>query len=180
MHRRSTFVVAALVVLLAGALAAAVVTSSGHADAQAAAPANPALQERADHFLAVVNSSYQALRTVSHEAEWAAATDVTPAHDAAAAAAGKALAAFSGDPVVITQAKELLAQAGELDPLTVRQLRRVLLNAAEGPMTNPPLVAARIDAETAQASTLNSFPFELAGRLTDGNRHYVALHMPAE
>ncbi len=68
-------------------------------------------------------------------------TDVSPAHDAAAEAAGKARAAFNGNPAVITEAKALLEQRAELEPLTVRQLERVLLNAAEGPMTNPELVA---------------------------------------
>ena len=46
----------------------------------------------------------------------------------------------------------------------MRQLERLLLNAAEGPMTNPELVKARIAAETRQASILNSFEFKLAGQ----------------
>jgi len=64
---------------------------------------------------------------------------------------------------VINEARALLAHEREIDPLTVRQLRRILFNAAEGPMTNPELTAARIDAETRQASTLNGFEFKLAG-----------------
>jgi len=140
---------------------AASATASG---ATSTGAAKSPIQERADRFLALVNSNYQALRTLSRQEEWLAATDVTPEHDAAAAAAGKALAAFNGDPVVITEARELLAHETELDPVTVRQLRHALLNAAEGPMTKPELVSARIDAETAQSSTLNSFPFELDGQ----------------
>lgn len=133
------------------------------------APATNPNQLRADQFLALVNPMYQALSTVESVAQWDAQTDVTAEHDAAASAAAKAKAAFNGNPALITEARELLTNVGELDTLTVRQLRRVLLNAAEGPMTNPDLVSARIDAETAQSSTLNSFTFRLAGRPITAN-----------
>ncbi len=118
-------------------------------------------QERADLFLALVNSGYQALYRVQSEAQWAAATDVSAPHDAAADAAGKAYAAFNGNPAIIKEARELLAAKAQLVPLTVRQLNQIMLNAAECPMTNPDLVNARVTAETAQASTLNGFVFKL-------------------
>src|SRR5213083_2093045 len=118
-------------------------------------------QERADRFLKLANAGYQALYRVNSEAQWAAVTDVTPEHDAAAEATGKAYAAFNGNPAIINQARELLAHEKELDELTVRQLKQLLLNAAEGPMTNPDLVAKRVAAETKQASILNSFKFKL-------------------
>jgi len=133
------------------------------------AAARSPLQERADRFLALVASSYQALHLVSAEANWAASTDVGPEHDAAAAAAAKALAAFSGNAQLIAEVKALLAHEGELDELAQRQLKRLLLIAAEGPMTNPVLTADRIDAETAQASTLNSFVFRLDGEEISAN-----------
>jgi peptidyl-dipeptidase A len=133
------------------------------------AGARSAIQERADRFLALVNASYQGLSTVSQRAQWEAVTDVTAEHDAASAAAGKAQAAFVGNPAVINEAKALLEHAAELDPLTVRQLQRALLNAAEGPMTNPALVTARIDAETKQASTLNGFVFMLDDKAITAN-----------
>ena len=122
------------------------------------------LQERADRFLELVNAGAQALARVESEAQWDAATDVTPAHDAAAEVAGKARAAFTGNPALIREAQELLQQRSRLRPVTVRQLQRALLAAAEGPMTNPALVADRIAAETRQASALNSFVFRLNGR----------------
>jgi peptidyl-dipeptidase A len=131
--------------------------------AGAAEPNRAALQERADRFLDVVNAGYQALYRVESEAQWLAATEVSPEHDAASETAGKARAAFVGNPAVIREAKALLEQRDLLQPITVRQLERVLLNAAEGPMTNPDLVATRIAAETAQASTLNGFTFRLNG-----------------
>src|SRR4051812_10934315 len=121
-------------------------------------------QERADRFLSLVNASYQALYRVNSNAQWDALTDVSPLHDAASEVAGNAYAAFNGNPAIISEAKTLLLKRNELTPLTVRELEHVLLNAAEGPMTNPDLVAARIAAETAQASTLNGFEFKLHGK----------------
>src|SRR2546425_6945049 len=127
------------------------------------------IQERADRFLALANAGYQAIYRVNSEAQWTAVTDVTPEHDAAAEAAGKAYAAFNGNPAIITEARELLTHQKELNELTVRQLKQLLLNAAEGPMTNPDLVAKRVAAETKQASIMNSFEFKLDGHKITAN-----------
>ncbi len=126
-------------------------------------------QDRADRFLSLVNASYQAIAYVENEAQWKAATDVTPAHDAASAIAGKARAAFVGNPVLIKETKQLLLLRRELTDLTVRQLERLLLIAAESPMANPQLTTARIEAETAQNSILKSFGFTLAGKVITAN-----------
>ena len=126
--------------------------------------APPPIQERADRFLALVNAGYKGLYRVNSEAQWLAVTDVTPAHDAASETAAKAAAAFNGNPAIISEAKELLTHRAELTELTRRQLNQVLLNAAEAPMTNPDLVTARVEAETKQASMLNSFEFKLDGK----------------
>ena len=135
----------------------------------AASAASP-IQERADRFLALANSGYQALYRVNSEAQWLAVTDVTPEHDAAAEATGKAYAAFNGNPAIISEARELLAHQKELSELTVRQLKQLLLNAAEGPMTNPDLVAKRVAAETKQASLMNGFEFNLNGQKITANQ----------
>lgn len=127
------------------------------------------IQERADRFLELANAGYQALYRVNSEAQWLALTDVTPQHDAAAEAAGKAYAAFNGNPALITEARELLKHEKELNELTVRQLKQLLLNAAEGPMTNPELVAKRVAAETRQASLMNGFEFQLNGKKITAN-----------
>src|SRR5262245_36586690 len=66
------------------------------------------IQERADRFLALANAGYQAVFRVNAEAQWTAVTDVTPVHDAAAEATGKAFAAFNGNPAIIKEARELL------------------------------------------------------------------------
>src|SRR5438034_3743672 len=126
-------------------------------------------QERADRFLKLANAGYQALYRVNSEAQWQAVTDVTPEHDAAAEATGKAYAAFNGNQAIITEARELLTHQKELNELTVRELKQLLLNAAEGPMTNPDLVTKRVQAETKQASILNSFEFKLNGQKITAN-----------
>jgi len=128
------------------------------------------IQERADRFLKLANAGYQALYRVNSEAQWLAMSDVTPEHDAAVEATGKAYAAFNGNPELITEARELLTHQKELNELTVRQLKQLLLNAAEGPMTNPDLVAKRVAAETKQASILNSFEFKLNGQKITANQ----------
>ncbi len=156
---------------LAAALALTILPLSllGAASPSPAPPASAnsgatSAQERADQFLSLVNASYQALYRVNSEAQWKAVTDVKPEHDAASEAAGKAYAAFNGNPAVIQEARDLLKRKADLEPLTVRQLNQVLLNAAEGPMTNPLLVTRRITSETRQASFLNSFQFKLKGK----------------
>src|SRR6266513_1053676 len=128
------------------------------------------IQERADRSLALANAGYQALYRVNSEAQWTAVTDVTPEHDAAAEATAKAYAAFNGNPAIISEARELLTHQKELNELTIRQLKQLLLNAAEGPMTNPDLVAKRVAAETKQASIMNGFEFKLNGQKITANQ----------
>src|SRR5438105_6009778 len=128
------------------------------------------IQERADRFLALANAGYQAVYRVNSEAQWTAVTDVTPEHDAAAEATGKAYAAFNGNPAIIKEARELLTHQKELSELTVRQLKQLLLNAAEGPMRHPVLVAKRVAAEHKQASLMNGFEFKLNGQKITANQ----------
>ncbi|MCC7377098.1 MAG: M2 family metallopeptidase [Verrucomicrobiales bacterium] len=132
-------------------------------------PGESALQARANQFLTLVNSTHQAMYRVESEAQWMAATDVSPAHDAAAETAGRARAAFAGNPALIREAQALLKERSGLTELQVRQLERILLNAAEGPMTRPDLVTDRIAAETAQASVMNGFQFQLNGTNATAN-----------
>src|SRR5207245_120462 len=127
------------------------------------------IQERADRFLKLANAGFQGVYRVNQETQWVSVTDVTDAHDAAAEAAGKAYAAFNGNPAIITEARDLLKHEKELTQLSVRQLKQLLLNAAEGPMTNPDLVVKRVGAEAKQASILNSFEFKLDGQKITAN-----------
>src|SRR3954465_15807596 len=149
MHRRSSFPFLFLLVflfLLRGPCAAS------------------PIQDRADRFLKLANAGYQALFRVNSEAQWVAVADVTPEHDAAVEATGKAYAAFNGNSAIITEARDLLTHEKELTEITVRQLKQLLLNAAEGLIPKPELGTKRVEAETKQASILNSFEFKLNGK----------------
>lgn len=121
-------------------------------------------QERADRFLVLANAGYQSLITLRESTDWDLNTDATPEHEAAAETAAKAFSTFVGNPALIAEARDLLAQRAELELITVRQLERLLLAAAEAPMANPELAQARIEAETRQDSALNRHTFTLAGR----------------
>ncbi len=155
---------------LSAASLLALTTLSLQASPAPSPAAKSPIQERADRFLALTNASYQALYRVNSEAQWSAVTDVTPEHDAASETAAKAYAAFNGNPALITEVRDLLKRSDELEPLTVRELRQALLNAGEGPMTNPTLTNNRIADETKQASILNSFQFKLHGKAITANQ----------
>ena len=128
-----------------------------------AATPQAATQERADRFLALANAGYQSLITLREATDWDVSTDVTPEHEAAAETAAKAYSAFVGNPALIAEARELLAHRATLTPSSVRQLERLLLAAAEAPMTNPALANARLEAETRQDAALNSYTFTFRG-----------------
>ena len=90
----------------------------------AADPSALSLEERATRFLHLVNAGHEALSRVENEAQWKAATDVTPAHDAAAEVAGKARAAFTGNPALIQEARALLGSS-ECPPFARHGPRRM-------------------------------------------------------
>ncbi|MSU59706.1 MAG: peptidase [Pedosphaera sp.] len=111
-------------------------------------------------FLETYNRIYQSLYTVANDAAWVAATDVTEEHTGQRIGAEKAQAAFVGSVWVMERARELLQHTNRLDALTVRQLQRVLLNAAGSPGTLPEVVAERVAAEARQSATLDGFEFK--------------------
>src|ERR1044071_3428820 len=76
------------------------------------------VQQRADRFLELVNAAYQGLYRVQSEAQWLAATDVSPAHDAGSETAGKASAAFNGNPAILREAQALLKEKKNLKEIT--------------------------------------------------------------
>jgi peptidyl-dipeptidase A len=118
-------------------------------------------------FLEMYSALYREVRYEAQKAEWAASTDVTPEHVGGRIAGDKALAAFVGSTYVIENAKKFLAGAASLAPLDARQLKKILLGAAESPGTIPDVVAKRVEAEAKQSSILDSFEFCLE---RDGSR----------
>ena len=127
-------------------------------------PAAPDPKPEAEAFLDLYTSLYAGAYAVASDAQWKAVTDVTPEHDGARVAAGKALAAIQGDRAAIERARALLESRDALEPLQARQLDRLLLNAAESPGTVPEIVARRVEAEGRQASALDGFQFCLERR----------------
>ena len=116
-------------------------------------------EREARAFLGTVTGLLQPLNTVANQAAWNAATDVSPDHTAARAAAEKAAAAATGSKLVIERTGAFLAKPSELSDLSLRQLRKLQLAAAENPGTIPEVVGQRIDAEARQSAVLDSYTF---------------------
>ncbi len=140
--------------------ASAVVLAMGAVGApgKKAAPRKAAERE-ARAFLETVTELLVPVAAVSAEASWVAATDVTPEHTGSRAGADKAYAALAGSKLVIEKTKELLARRQDLDEITVRQLERLRLAAAESPGTIPEVVGRRVEAEARQSAILDGFTF---------------------
>ena len=135
-----------------------------------------ALEREARAFLETVTGLLQPLNTVANQAAWIAATEVSPEHTAARAAAEKAAAAVTGSKLVIERTRTYLAKPSELSEFTLRQLRKLQLAAAENPGTIPEVVSQRIEAEARQSAVLDGYTFCLqplaggkCGRPTSAN-----------
>jgi peptidyl-dipeptidase A len=143
--------------LVASGALIAVVLSGG--TARPASRKKSAVERDAEAFLASVSSDLQPVAAVANGVDWVASTDVTVEHTAQRAGADKVLAALVGSKTTIEKTKAFLAQEKLLDDLTVRQLRRLLLSAAENPGTIPDVVARRVEAEARLASVLDGYTF---------------------
>lgn len=119
----------------------------------------PSAQQRADDFLRAYDSVVLGMYPVVAETFWKSSTDVTDMHVGERIGAEQTMAAFSGSPWVIETVKGLLEREGQLDDSTRRQLRSILLGAAEYPGTIPEVVAARVAAEAEQSAILDAFEF---------------------
>jgi len=134
------------------------------------------LEREVRTFLETVSGLVQPLQTVANQAAWIASTDVSPEHTSARAAAEKAAAAVTGSKLVIERTSAYLAKPSELSDLSLRQLRKLQLAAAENPGTIPEVVSQRIEAEARQSAVLDSYTFCLqplaggkCGRPTSAN-----------
>src|SRR5215831_5441014 len=118
-----------------------------------------ATEKEAEAFLDVVTSLLMPVSTTAADADWVAATDVTPENTGLRTGADKALATLSGATVIVTRAKAFLAKRKDLDDVTARQLEKLLLGAAENPGTIPEVVNRRVEAEARQSSILDGYTF---------------------
>ena len=116
-------------------LKAVAATAAGAALPLPAALADDDPAAEAKAFLDGYNAGWLPLETAANEASWVAKTDVSPAHTAEQVARAQPLDAFVGSPEVIKTVKRLLDRKDKLDDLTVRQLEKVRLRAAEAPGT---------------------------------------------
>jgi peptidyl-dipeptidase A len=121
----------------------------------APAPRTSAAEREAQAFLDGFADLSRPVARAAALAAWKAASDLTPEHAGERTGAEQAAAALRGSPPVIERARSLLARQERLRPLTVRRLRRLLLDAAASPGTMPDLVTERAAAETRQASLLD-------------------------
>ena len=112
-------------------------------------------------FLEEYNAGWLPLETVANEASWLALTDVNDAHTEAQVAKIQPLNEFVGSPKVIDSVKAFLAQRDKLDDITIRQLEKVRLRAAEAPGTIPEIVKARTQAEADQSKVQDSFSYSI-------------------
>jgi peptidyl-dipeptidase A len=118
-----------------------------------------AVERDAEAFLASVSSLLQPVETATDNVDWIASTDVTPEHTAERSGADKVFASLVGSKTIIEKTKGFLKSEKQLDDLTTRQLRKLLLSAAENPGTIPEVVTKRVGAEARLSSVLDSFTF---------------------
>ncbi len=130
------------------------------------------VKQEAQVFLEGYNKKYQALYYASGQADWLLQTRMIEGDTTAEAAseqAKKEMAAYTGDSVNIKTAKRLLEHPEILDTLQLKQLKKVLYNAADNPQTIKDLVDKRIKAETEQTKKLYSFKYMLEGKEVSTN-----------
>jgi peptidyl-dipeptidase A len=164
MRSSTRFCKLALLAIAVGALAL-VGSDPGSLHAASAKKSRKTAAEReAAAFLDEVTPLLLPVATVAAQAAWKAATDVTPEHTGERAGAEKAYAAVAGSKLIIEKARALLKREKDLDDVTARQLKKLLLNAAETPGTIPEVVAQRVEAETKQSSIQDGFTFCLQAR----------------
>src|SRR5262245_51660987 len=121
--------------LMAGAAVAAAAPAATESTKPGKSAKRSPIQQEAGAFMATVTGLIWPVSTSTSQVDWVAATDVTPEHVAERSGANKASAALMGSTTIIDRTKALLKNEKQLDDLTVRQLRKLLLAAAESPGT---------------------------------------------
>ena len=131
------------------------------------------VQADAQAFIDAYTAEYMTLQYDYAKADWRSNTmivegDTTNAH--ATRMANEALAEFTGSSEVIENARKFLNKKKKLTPIQVRQLEKILYNAADNPQTVEALVKKRIAAETKQNEDLFGFDFKVNGQSVTTNQ----------
>ncbi|HEY2900540.1 MAG TPA: M2 family metallopeptidase, partial [Polyangia bacterium] len=159
-QRRAGAMLALLAVaIVSSAALPALARADKMATSKRSATRKTAAEKEAEAFLDTVTPLLLPASTTFAQIDWVAATDATADHVAERTGAGRVAATLTGAKLIIDRSKALLAREKDLDDLTARQLRRLLLAAAENPATIPEVVAKRVAAESKQAGLLDSYTF---------------------
>ncbi len=142
---------------LGGALAAVASSTLAASRTGAAHQAGPEQEARA--FLKQYTQGWLPLEKAANEASWTALTDVSETHTQTQAERNLDLSRYVGQPEFIQTLNRLLAVRDKLEPITVRQLEKARLRAAEAPGTRPELVEARARAEAEQSAAQDGYRF---------------------
>ncbi len=121
----------------------------------------PDVAAAAKAFLEEYNAGWLPLETAASEASWTALTDVSDAHTNNQVAKAQPLNEFVGSRKVIEAVRTFLDQKDKLDDLTIRQLEKIRLRAAEAPASVPEIVKARTLAEADQSKVQDGFSYSL-------------------
>ncbi|MEO0310618.1 MAG: hypothetical protein RIQ89_275 [Bacteroidota bacterium] len=124
-------------------------------------------QKKVAAFLQTYNEQYTKLYSKSSEMAWAVQTHIVAGDTMNAynsRMADEAMAAFTGSKENIEQAQAFLKFEKELDPISIKQLKKILFLAASSPQTIADVVKDRIKAETAQTEKLYGYKFMLEGK----------------
>lgn len=130
------------------------------------------LRLEVDEFLRSYESEYQRLSYEWSEADWASNTHIVEGDSMNAVrtrAAHEAYPGFVGSTENIDAIRGYVAQRDQLTPLQVRQLERMLYNAAQEPQTVPDVVRDRVAAEAEQNERLYGFEYHMGGRAVTPN-----------
>ncbi len=124
-------------------------------------------QKEVQTYLEVYNQKYKELYTASNEGQWLVQTHIVEGDTMNAHVSGlddEAMAKYTGSKNNIDKATAYLKWKDELTPLQIKQLDKVLFNAAGNPESDSEIVKERIKAETAQTEKLYGFKFSLDGK----------------
>ena len=118
-------------------------------------------------YLDDYNKKYQELYSASTDGQWAVNTHIVEGDTMNAYKSGladQALAKFTGSNVNIEKARAYMKWENELQPLQIKQLKKILYMAAGGPESAEKEVKALIKAGTAQTEKLYGYRFQMDGK----------------
>lgn len=136
------------------------------------APDTEELKADAQRFIDEYTDTFIQLYKESAEAEWQANIRIAEGDTINAQrvqAANERLAEFTGSEEVIAKAETYLNEQNHLDPLQVKQLKKILYAAANNPATVEKTVRERIKAEALQNDLLFGYDFKIDGRSVSTN-----------